>query len=135
MSEAGKNRAPISKITRDKLRIASTGRTNRGRINQKKSDEERTKISASQKGKPKSPEHIAKMAASKIGTAFHRGFTHSDETKERIRLKKIGVPIHSEEHKRKLAERWKGNNLTKGKPWSAARRQAQLARKPPDLFD
>jgi hypothetical protein len=129
MSEAAKKKPPMSAATREKLRIANTGRTNRGRLGQKKSEEERRKISLSQIGKPKSDEHRRKMSQQMIGTAYHLGHLHTDETKQRIRIKKIGVPIHSDEHKRRLAERMKGNTFTKGKPWSAARRIAWLQRK------
>lgn len=128
MSFAAKNKPPMSEATRELLRKASTGRTNSGRHDQKKSDEERAKISASKKGKKLSPEHVAKLAASKIGNKNRLGGTLSQESRQKISTKKRGVPIHSEEHKRKLAERMKGNAYTKGKPWSAARRQAQLTR-------
>jgi hypothetical protein len=120
------NKPPMSEATKEKLRIASTGRTNRGRIGQKKSDEERARISAKHKGKKLSDEHIRKIALTKLGNQYHLGHTHSDEAKERIRLKKTGVPIHSDEEKKKRSDRWKGNSLTKGKPWSAARRLAWL---------
>jgi hypothetical protein len=129
MSDAGKKRAPASQETREKLRAASTGRTNRGRLGQKKSIEERAKIAAGHRGVPESEEFRQKLSARMIGKKHHLGHSHTSETKERIRMKKLGVPIHSEEEKRKRAERWKGNTLTKGKPWSAARRLAQLKRK------
>ena len=87
------------------------------------------KIAAGHKGVPESEETRRKMSERMKGKKYHLGHLHSEETKERIRLKKIGVPIHSEEEKRKRAERWKGNSLTKGKPWSAARRLAWLQTK------
>jgi hypothetical protein len=124
MSEA--IRPPISDETKEKLRITSAGRTNKGRIGQKKSDKEKAKISASQTGKKRSDAAKAKLSARMIGKKYHLGFVHSEETKERIRMKKIGVPVHSDEEKRRRSERWKGNSLTKGKPWSAARRLAWL---------
>jgi NUMOD3 motif len=129
MSEAAKKKPPISAATREKLRIAHTGRTNRGRLGQKKSFEERAKIAQSQRGKKRSEEYCEKLSARMMGTAHHLGHMHTDETKQRIRMKKTGVPIHSDGHKRKLAERMKGNTFTKGKPWSAARRIAWLQRK------
>lgn len=131
MSEAAKRKPPISAETREKLRIASTGRTNRGRVGQCKSDEERQKISHSHRGKVLSREHLAKLMAAR-NPAAHLGHRHSRETKERIRQKKLGVPIHSDEEKRRRADKWKGNSLTKGKPWSAARRLAWLSRKEAD---
>ncbi|MGY8661770.1 NUMOD3 domain-containing DNA-binding protein [Bradyrhizobium sp. UFLA05-109] len=128
MREAAKGRPPVSDETRDKLRQRMIGTTNRGRIGQQKSDEERAKIVAATKGKPKSDEHRRKMSARMIGNEIHLGRSHSDDTKQLIG-KKTGIPIHSEEEKRKRAERWKGNGLTKGQPWSAARRLAWLRSK------
>lgn len=120
-------RPPILETTREKLRITSIGRTNRGRIGQKKSDEERAKISASKKGKKQIAEHTAKIAWTKIGNQYRLGHNHSEETKQIIRMKKTGIAVHSVEHKKKLAKRMKGNAYTRGKPWSAARRLAWLA--------
>ena len=128
MSESGKQRPPISEETRNKLRVLMIGTTNKGRIGQKKSDEERAKIAIAKTGKRVSEEERLRLISIKPPTP-HKGFIHTEETKQRIRLKKVGVPIHSEEHKRKLAERWQGNALTKGKPWSAARRLAWLNRR------
>jgi len=130
MSEAGRRRPPILESTREKLRVASTGRTNRGRLGQKKSAEERAKISASHIGKKASDETRRNQSLRMLGTAYHAGHAHSEETKAIIRAKKLGVAIHSEEHKRKLTERMKGNSYTKGRPWSSARRLAyERARK------
>ena len=129
MREAQLRRPSTSAETREKLRIASTGRTNCGRIGQKKSPEERAKISVSHMGKKQSAEHNAKMGATKIGNKYRLGKDHSEETRLKIARSKRGVAVHSEEHKRKLAERWQGNALTKGKPWSSARRLAHLQRR------
>jgi hypothetical protein len=123
---AGKHRVPISEATREKLRIANIGRTNRGRIGQKKSDIERAKIAASHRGKKHSKQFSIDLSARMKGKQYHLGFLHSEQTKEQIRKTKTGVAVHSDEHKQKLAERMKGNSYTKGKPWSAARRQASL---------
>jgi hypothetical protein len=125
MRIAAMQRPPPSEDTRERLRITSTGRTNKGRIGKKKSDEERAKISLSHSGKVCSNPRVN----ARYGNTSHLGHKHSEETKETIRIKKTGVPIHSEEHKCKLAERWQGNALTKGKPWSAARRLAWLQSK------
>jgi len=123
MSAAAKVRE-FSVETREKLRISHIGKTNKGRVGQKKSDEERRKISIANIGKKPLPEAIAKMAESKIGKAYHVT-PHSEVTKLKISLKKRGVPIHADEHKVKLQNRMKGNSYTKGKPWSLARRLAQ----------
>lgn len=128
LSDINKNRPPISDATRDKMRTASTGKTNRGRTGQKKSNEERQRISLAHQGKRLSAEHNAKLQASRLPAA-HTGHRHSDEAKNAISQKKIGVAVHSEEHKQRLAERWKGNTLTKDRPWSAARRLAWLKMK------
>jgi hypothetical protein len=128
MSEAGKRRPPITEETREKQRIRMLGTTNRGRIGQQKSEKEKAKIAAAHTGMKASAETLRKQSARMIGTQLHLGYTHSAETKERIRLQKIGVPVHSEEHKQKLSERWKGNSLTKGRPWSAARRLRWLTK-------
>jgi hypothetical protein len=119
----------ISETTREKWRVASTGRTNRGRIGQKKSEEERRKISLAKTGKKMSEEFCRKNAEKARGNTYHLGHRHSEATKQAISAKKIGVPIHSEETKQRRAERWKGNTLTKGQPWSAARRMAWLQNK------
>ena len=129
MRIAALQRPPRSEETRERLRIASTGRTNKGRIGQKKSEEERRKISLSHIGKHASDETRHKLSLRMIGTALHRGHLHTEETKQIIRKKKTGVPIHSDAFKQHRAEHWKGNSLTKGKPWSAARRLAWLQRK------
>jgi hypothetical protein len=96
--------------------------TNKGRIGQKKSEEERAKISLSNSGKVRANPRVN----ARYGNTSHLGHRHSEETKEMIRIKKTGVPIHSDDFKKRRAERWKGNSLTKGKPWSAARRLAWL---------
>jgi hypothetical protein len=126
MSEAAKCKPPISEETRELHRQRMLGTSNKGRIGQKKSEEERAKISANSIGKHVSEETRRKLSARRVGKKPHGGHVHTEETKARIRMKKLGVPVHSEEHKRKLAERWQGNALTKGRPWSAARRVAWL---------
>src|SRR5215831_12510469 len=81
LSEIARRRPPASAQTREKLRITSTGRTNRGRTGQKKSDEDCQKISRSRLGKKLSPEHNAKLQAARL-PAPHTGHPHTDETKE-----------------------------------------------------
>ena len=111
------------------ISLAGMGRTNKGRLGQKKSEEERRKISLSHTGKTLSEDHCRKISALKIGNKNRLGKFHSEQTKQQIRLKKIGVPIHSEEFKKKQRERLaQRNRANKGKPWTDARRQAQLAR-------
>jgi hypothetical protein len=122
-------RQKLSETTREKLRVSSTGRTNRGRVGQKKSEEERRKIALTKTGKKMSDEACRKLSERMIGKRCHLGHHHSEETKRIIAMKKIGIPVHSEETKQRRAERWKGNTLTKGQPWSAARRLAWLQNK------
>ena len=129
MSIAATQRSPPSEETRERLRIASTGRTNKGRVGQKKSEQERAKISRSKTGKKMSEEFCRKNAERNLGNTHHRGHRHSEEAKQTISAKKIGVPIHSDQFKKRRAERWRGNTLTKGQPWSAARRLAWLQNK------
>jgi hypothetical protein len=129
MREAAKRKPAISDEAREKLRIASTGRTNRGRIGQKQSEDAKAKISAGNTGKRRTDEMVRKMSERMLGQKLHLGHSHSERTKQLIRAKKSGLAIHSEEEKCKRAERMKGNALTKGKPWSAARRLAWLQHK------
>jgi hypothetical protein len=131
-SEAAKRRQPMSDTTREKLRIASIGRTNKGRLGQRKSAEERAKIANSHRGMKASEETRQKLSERMVGKKYHLGHHHTEETKEIIRMKKLGVAIHSDEHKKKLSERMKGNAFTKGKPWSDARRRAHEQRRNPD---
>jgi hypothetical protein len=128
MSIAATQRPPCSEETRERQRIASTGRTNRGRPG-KKSAAEKLKISASNTGKKRSADVRRMMSIRMIGKQLHLDHRHSDETKGRIRARKIGLAVHSEQHKHALSERMKGNTLTKGKLWSDARRAAQTKRR------
>jgi hypothetical protein len=127
MSEAAKRRAPMSEETKAKLRARDPGIfTNKSRLGQKKSDVERAKISASNAGKVRADP----QCNARFGNTSHLGYKHSEETKRIISTKKIGVPIHSDEEREKRRQRMKGNALTKGKPWSAARRLTWLSRQP-----
>ena len=72
MSAAARNRV-VSDETREKLRVTSTGRTNKGRLGQKKSDEERARIAASHIGLTHTAEARAKMSAAKIGNRNRLG--------------------------------------------------------------
>lgn len=62
MSIVARRRLPASEETRERLRISSTGRTNKGRIGQKKSQEERRKISLSKVGKRVSDQTLRKIS-------------------------------------------------------------------------
>jgi len=130
MSIAARNRPPMSEATREKFRITSAGRTNKGRLGQKKSDEERAKISASNKGKKRNlTDEQRQAAAERVRLRKpHLGRRHSDEARAKMSAARRGKPIHSEAHKRKLSRRMKGNTYTKGKPWSVARRLAQIGK-------
>lgn len=126
MSKSAKSKPKISEETRGKLCLTSTGRTNKGRLGQKKSDKECDKISKNLTGRKLSAEHIKKLAA--VPHEARHITPHSEEARLKISLKKLGVPIHSDEHKAKLSERMKGNSYTKGKPWSLARRLAHQSK-------
>jgi hypothetical protein len=132
MREAANKRwqeRPMTDETREKYRLASTGRTNKGRLGQEKSAEERAKIAASHVGMKMAPETLQKQSERMTGNRIHLGHHHTEETKQTLRMKKTGVAVHSDEHKKKLTERMKGNAFTKGKPWSGARRMAWLMKK------
>jgi hypothetical protein len=126
---AARRRQTISDETREKLRAASRGRTNKGRLGQKKSPEEIAKIAAANIGRKASETTRVKQAEKKRGNKHRLGKYHSETTREIIRFKKTGVAVHSEQHKQILRDRWIGNSLTKGQPWSAARRLAWLSTK------
>jgi hypothetical protein len=132
MREAANRRwqeQPMTEETRDKYRVRMLGTTNKGRLGQKKSTGERAKIAAAHIGMKAAPGTLQKQSERMIGNRIHLGHRHTEETKQTLRMKKIGVAIHSDEHKNKLAERMKGNAFTKGRPWSGARRMAWLMKK------
>ena len=105
------------------------GSTNKSRTGMPHSEETRRKISLAHTGMKQSKEFSQKISLLKIGNKNRLGKFHSEQTKQQIRLKKIGIPVHSEETKQKRRERFaEMNRQNKGKPWTAARRQAQLAR-------
>lgn len=94
------------------------------------SAESRAKISASKKGKPKSPEHVAKMAASKRGSKAsdatrqkmrdsHMGHGVSIITRDRIRASKMGKRT-SDETKEKIRQ-------ANARCWANGRRQSPEA--------
>ena len=109
--------------------LPAPGARTRGASDRKNPRKSGAKFRSVNIGKHVSDETRHKLSLRMIGTALHRGHLHTEETKQIIRKKKTGVPIHSDEFKQHRAERWKGNSLTKGKPWSAARRLAWLQRK------
>jgi hypothetical protein len=57
----------------ERRRIASLGRTNKGRLGQKKPPEEIAKIAAAQRGKKRSPEARQKMSIAKLGNKNRLG--------------------------------------------------------------
>lgn len=128
MSEAAKKRPPRSPETLEKLRVRKIGTTNKGRIGQRKTEDEKKKIAESNRGKTLGEDTRRRISLSLRGKTNHLGYRHTDKTKQTIRMKKLGVAVHSEEHKKTLAERMRGNAFTKNKPWSAARRLAWLQR-------
>lgn len=93
----------------------------KGRV---KSEEHRKNLSKAHLGKKLSQKTIDKIRATKLtnGTLVSNGMTgktHSDETKEKIRLRKIGT-IMSQESSLKKSEK------TKGRTWSEERRLAAM---------
>lgn len=77
LRDAWKARAPITEETRERMRLASTGRT--------KSPETRAKISQAKLGVPRSPETVAKMSAAMHGKKLRLGAKHTEETKQLLR--------------------------------------------------
>jgi group I intron endonuclease len=100
ISEAGKNRAPISEETRVRQSEASKGKP--------KSAEHKAKIAASHTGKPKSAEHKAKISVSNLGKK------QSEETKAKKSAAMKGKPgsrkgkTNSPEHNQRVSEAKKG---------------------------
>jgi hypothetical protein len=127
----GSNWDLMSDEDKEKQRLRMLGSTNKGRIGQQKTEEEKAKISATRLERNLSWSHMRAYWSERLKRqpGLHTGHLHSEQTKETIRQKKTGVAVHTEQHKRELSERWKGNSLTKGKPWSVARRLAWLQSK------
>ena len=79
------------------------------------SEDHKSNLSKAKKGKklgPQSAEHKAKLSAALVGNTRCLGYKHTPETKAKISVAKMGK-----------------STALKGKPWSAARRAAQEARK------
>jgi hypothetical protein len=95
-----------------------------------RSDVVRNRISVALRGKKHSVERCQKQSESRKGEKHPLfGKHHSEETKQRMSISAMRrgpTHGHSEEEKQRRRERWLGNTLTKGKPWSAARRLAWL---------
>ena len=96
MSDAGKNRPPISAETRQKLSAAGKGKTH--------SAESKQKMSDAKKGKPHSAEHRKKLSDAA------RGKTHSDETKQKMSDAWKTRPPMSDETKQKISVYQKGRS-------------------------
>lgn len=157
-TDGGEGLSNISNETREKLSIlAKTGVT--GMLNKKHSEETKQKMSLSGKAKIFSEKHILALKESnkkkrgrkedpevgkKRGIAIsiakkgksngREGTTHTEETKAKIAQQKGWK--HSEETKQKMRgkkrteEQCKNmSESKKGKPWSEARKLAQLNRK------
>lgn len=61
------------------------------------------------KGMKFSDKHRQHLSDShKAPRPYRKGFKHSEETKEKIRKSKTGIPVHTEKHKRELSESMKG---------------------------
>ena len=113
------------------------------------SSDTKLKMSTASKGKKKSPEHCQNIGKAKLGrkedhvhamlrgavisnakkgrSNGHQGLKHTEETKQKMRdsQRKLNY-THSDEIKDKLRE------LKKGKPWTEARRLAQINRRNKD---
>jgi hypothetical protein len=76
-----------------------------GKLGYKHDEEARAAISAGNKGKPKSPEHRAKLAAAQTGKKL------SQETRDLMSKQRRGV-LKTEEHKRKIGDKSRGRRLS-----------------------
>jgi group I intron endonuclease len=102
-----RTRGPVPEEEKEALRQRMTGNTYCvGRV---RSEASRARTSAALKGKPKSPEHIAKMIGHPVSEETrqklrdaHLGMTASDETKAKMSESQTGR-THSEETKAKIA--------------------------------
>lgn len=115
LNDGGKGGVSPSEETLEKMRLINLGRkhTDAFRENQRqnmlghiKSEATRKKLSAVHKGKPKSPEHVAKVAKALLGKK------HTVESRAKMSAAKMGVsPPNkgkqwSEETRAKIAEIW-----------------------------
>jgi len=102
----------LSEETKAKLSVAGRGR--------KLTEEHREKISKAHTGMIFSDEHKAKLSAAKKGKIpWNKGVSPSEETRAKYSAAKTGQVL-SDEHRAKISA------ANKGKPWSEARRQAQI---------
>jgi 5-methylcytosine-specific restriction endonuclease McrA len=67
----------------------------------KMTDSHKRKISLALKGKKKSPEHVRKMALTKVGNSYCLGMKHTEEAKERMRGPRGKINISEEERERR----------------------------------
>jgi len=97
---------------RNKLSLANKGKHH--------SEEAKRKMSEAKKGKkianrkPVSDETKEKIRLSKLGNKNRLGKKHTEETKKKIAENKLVKKIHSEEWKNKFSELMKGNQFGKG---------------------
>lgn len=111
----GGKTGPISEETKIKMSVAHTGKPRAPH-----SDESKLKISNAKKGHKTSIEVRKKMSETRQGSGNGMyGKFHSDETKNKIRLSKVGISSptkgipRTEEVKRKISETKKRNKLLK----------------------
>lgn len=94
------------------------GMGNKRALGYRHTKEAKKKISEAGVGREFSAERRAKIGATKVGNKYNLGRTVSEETREKIAAAQRGIP-------RPYA---RIGDITRGKPWSAARRAAQKAK-------
>lgn len=124
---ASRRGKPLGAEHRAKLSAANKGRApTYGALGRRRPEAEIAAIAAKNRGKLRSAEAREKMAAAKRGKPGTHTQPHSEMTKLKLSLKKRGVAVHSDEFRTSVSARMQGNTYTKGKPWSPARRRAQI---------
>jgi len=104
----------VSSATRQRLSVASKNRI--------RTPEHGARISAALKGRPRSPETVAKMKATKTARrGTYKKRVVSAETRKRISLARIGIQFSADTREKMSAAR-------RGKPWSPTRREAARRR-------
>lgn len=92
----------MSEESKRKMSQKAKGRVGvKSMLGKKHSEETKAKMRASHKGKPKTPEHIAKVAAARKG----KGFSHTEKTRAKMSATRQGMKM-SEAAKANMRAAW-----------------------------